>query len=252
MNGKNDTFELIERYLAGDLPPEEKAAFEERLLKEKALAEELEKQRLTHMATDIYAQLLTKEKIKTISQQVVNSKKRTRRLLSLAAAIAILIIAGGGYFFGSNNYSNQALAQKYFDVYPDRITTMGAITDVSIEQGMKAYNEKKFDDALDIFSSLPDTIEQYELIELYIGITRLGTDQVSAAINTLEQITNSGNQYAEAAQWYLALAYLENENPEAAIILLNKIVQDESFQSSNAERLLKNLNHPLRKFPGVN
>ena len=76
MNGKNETFELIERYLAGDLSPGEKASFEERLRMEKTLAEQLEKQRRTHKATDIYTQLQTIEKIKTIQQRVDNSKKQ--------------------------------------------------------------------------------------------------------------------------------------------------------------------------------
>jgi tetratricopeptide (TPR) repeat protein len=250
MDDDSNTFELIERFIAQDLSPEELLSFEERLRTDKFFAQEVENQRLTHKATDIYAQLKTKEKVKENYDAVLKSEKNNlRMILSIAAAISILIIAGFGYFAPAN-YSNQALADVSFEVYPDRISTMGTATDAQLAAGMKAYNEKDFEKAIELFSKLPDT-PQKNLINLYSGIAFMEINQFEKANTIFRQLTDSNSPQLEVARWYLALNYLKSNDLENAKLLLNQIVTAETYQSKNAAQLLKKLDNPLRKLPWV-
>lgn len=249
MDDNTYTFELIERYLSNDLSEEELRSFEERLKTDKVFAQEVENQRLTHKATDVFAQIKTKEKIKESYDAVLKSEKNNRRtLLRIAAAVVVLIIAGIG-FFAPSNYSNQALVDSNLETYPDRITTMGTTPDEQLAAGMKAYNEKDFEKALELFSQLPETLPEKDLVDLYSGIALIETNQFENAITIFQQMIDSNSPQTDVAQWYLALTYLQSNDIENAKSLLNKIVSQNGYQSKNAAQLLKKLDHPLRKLP---
>jgi hypothetical protein len=251
MDDNTNTFELIERYFAGDLLPQELESFEKRLKSDQSFAQEVENQRLTHKATDIYAQLKTIDKVKEKYNEILKSEKNNRRtFLSIAAAISILIIAGFGFLVPAN-YSNEALADAHFEVYSDRITTMGTSTDKQLAAGMQAYNETDFEKAITLFSNLPDTLAQKNLINLYTGIAFMETNQFEKAATIFRQLIDSNSPQLEVARWYLALNYLKSNDLENARPLLNQIAAAEAYQSKNAAKLLKKLDNPLRKLPWV-
>ncbi len=251
MDDNTYTFELIERYLAKDLSEEELSSFEKRLKTDESFSQEVDNQRLTHKATDIYAQLQTKEKVKESFDAVQQSEKYNRQtLLRIAAAILVLIIAGIG-FFAPRNYSNQSLADSNFETFPDRITTMGAASDDQIAAAMKAYNEKDFEKAIELFSGLPQNLPQNELISLYTAIAMMETNQFESAKSIFQQLIDAESAQSDVAQWYLALTFLKSNDTENAKSLLHQIVTQNGFQSKNASQLLKKLDNPLRKLPWV-
>ncbi len=251
MDDNTYTFELIERYLSNDLSPEELSSFNKRLESDKSFAQDVENQRLTHKASDIYSQLKTKEKVRESLNKVLESEKsKRRRLLSIAATIAILIITGFG-FIVSTNYSNQSLADANFDLYPDRITTMGNATDEQLAAGMKAYNEKEFEKVIELFSELPATLPESDFIKLYTAIAFMEINQIDSAKNIFQQLIDSKSTQADVAQWYLALAYLKSSDSENAKLLLQQIVIQKGFQSKKAAKILKKLESPLRNLPWI-
>ena len=251
MDDNTYIFELIERYLANELSQAELKSFEDRLKSDKNLAQKVENQKLTHKAADIYAQLKTKEKVKKQFDLVAKSRNNNRRnMLRIAAAILVLIIAGVALFVPAN-YSNQALADENFEAYPDRITTMGSSSDEQLATAMKAYNEKDFEKAIDLFSDLPEGITQKDLVQLYLGISMMETNQLENAKTKFQQLIDASSPQADAAEWYLALAFLQNNEIENAKSSLKQIVAQNGFQSKNAAQLLEKLDSPFRKLPWV-
>jgi len=251
MDDNTYTFELIERYLANDLSPEELSSFESRLKSDKSFEQEVENQRLTHKASDVFAQIKTKEKVKESYDAVLKTEKNNRRtLLRIAVAIVILIIAGFGFFIPAN-YSNQALADANFESYPDRITTMGITPGDQLSEAMKAYNENKFEKAIELFSKIPQPFLQQDLINLYTGISLMETNQFESATTIFQQLIDSESTQSDVARWYLALSYLQSSDIENAKSLLNQIVEQDGFQSKNAAKLLDKLENPLRKLPWI-
>ena len=76
MEHKKYTFEFFEKYLDGNLSDEDKKAFEVELSEDADLQTRLETHRQGRKASDVYAQIKTKEKVKNMSQQQRQAKKR--------------------------------------------------------------------------------------------------------------------------------------------------------------------------------
>ena len=243
------TFKFIERYLEGTLSPEELKAFQEELHVDEALAEAVEKQRLTHKATDLYAQLVTKEKVKGIHNKV---KRRTAgkriRVFSLAASVAILLVAGLGYQFTKTRYANENLVQMTFHPYPDRITTMGVGTEEILGQGMEAYKQGQWAEARALLATVPDSSNNFDAAQLYLGISAMQIREYDQAIPPLSRLVEKENAFSEAAQWYLALAYLGAGNEDLARAQLQAILKAQRYQHEEARKLLHDLDSFWRIF----
>ncbi len=240
MENEKYTFELIEQYLAGELEGEALRDFEAQLKSNPDLAKAVGEQRLTHKAVDIYAQIKTKEQVKSLHEQVRQGRRRQRTLMiPLAASIALLIAVGLWLFSGNNTPTTDELVAANFDLYPNRITTMGE-TDSLLAIAMEAYEEKEFETALRVFSEMPNDLPEAALIHLYGGVSYLGLHEPDNALLVLGRI-GEDSPYREAARWYEALAYLEKQQTEEARTVLEQIVQEGAFPGEKARILLGEL-----------
>ena len=141
----------------------------------------------------------------------------------------------------SSQYTDQALATNYLSPYPDRITAMGDHLDKEIEAAMRAYNHEDYQKALELFSNLPPDYAQIELIQIYKAICLLKLDESKAAINILNAIEGTSPLYTETVRWYLALAYLRDEQTMQARTILEQIHQSDGYQAEAAKQLLNKL-----------
>ncbi len=242
MDDSKYTFELIEQYLAGELEGEALLSFKEDLANDQALQAAVEQQRNTHKAVDIYAQIRTKDQVRALHEQVKLARRQQRRLvIPLAATIALLVAVGLWLFVGnsSTQVTPDELVAANFDLYPNRITTMGD-TDSLLAEGMSAYEEQDFETALRVFSAMPNDLPESDLIHLYGGISYLGLHEPDNGLLVLGRI-EEGSPYREAARWYEALAYLQKKEITQARTILEEIVQEEAYPGEKARQLLDNL-----------
>ncbi|GJM34946.1 MAG: hypothetical protein DHS20C18_39470 [Saprospiraceae bacterium] len=241
MDDTNNTFELIEQYLGGELKGEALQSFEERLASDPEFVVEVERQKMTHKVVDIYAQLKTKTQVEDLHAKAKHARKqRNIRIIPLAASIALIISLGIWFYPKDTQISNDDLVAANFDLYPDRITTMGNTPDSLLALGVSAYNHKDFNSALTIFSEIPNKHPQADLIHLYGGISYLGIHEPDNALLVLRRIKEN-SPYREAARWYQALAYLEKQDTEQVRTLLQEIVQEDAFPGEKARILLEEL-----------
>ena len=241
MNDRTYTFEEIAAYLAGELSEKERANFVQQIEQDEALAAQVEQQRLTHQAVDLYTQLRTKEEIKAIYKNIAQARRRPRRtILAVAASIAILVVAG--FLWQQSQQTTDLLASEYLTPYPDRLTNMSDDSGAQITAAMTAYNGGDYANAIPLFEALPDSLAQGELINLYLGISRLQEDQAGAAQASFANIS-SDSPYQEAAQWYLALSELALGKEKAARERLEAIVAAGNYPGPTAQELLDRLNN---------
>jgi predicted Zn-dependent protease len=109
-----------------------------------------------------------------------------------------------------------------------------------LQMGMAAYEAGRYAEAARLLdgyvSHNPDNSAR-----VYLGVAYLFSGQSKQAIPPLADVAQSPEPpIREAALWYLALAYLENNNSRAAVQALEAIPPD-GLYGSQAQELLKKL-----------
>jgi len=231
----NSTYsEQIMRYIDGEMTKEEKQEFEKELSGNEALKVELENRQLAKMAVVSFG---LKEKVGSIHQQMMNELKKetpvksinkVRRIVRYSVAIAasiILIFLGiEGYDFYRLN-PNQLFADNY-TTYELATTRDGQTAESSIE---KAYREKNFTEVIRLNSNSVLSVKDIFLI----GMSYLETNDLVKAISSYQVVIadkadDQNSVLKDAAEYYLALAYLKNRDFDQAIELMNKIYDNSS------------------------
>lgn len=106
--------------------------------------------------------------------------------------------------------------------------------------GMLAYKEKQYKEAIELLQQL-DIEQDPPYAKLYLGVSQLLYGVEKQAIQTLEPIEQAENPHLiHLTRWYLAMAYLEADNPQQAIPLLKKLERHISY-SGKAQKILETL-----------
>jgi tetratricopeptide (TPR) repeat protein len=162
-----------------------------------------------------------------------------------ASTVAIILSSlVGGYFWAESAGLFASRTQKIARTVLQPLENVlflpnngQALTD--FQSGMAAYDAGRYDEAarlLDVYvSRTPDNAAR-----VYLGVARLKSNQSKEAIPPLADAAQSPEPpIQEAALWYLALAYLENNNASAAIQALEAIPADGIYGAQAGELLGK-------------
>ncbi len=131
-------------------------------------------------------------------------------------ALLVLIVIGASIWTLSQKPSTgPALAQKYLTHFEP------PAPEGKDSPGLKLYRAKKYKKALPILkknkSNLPQDSTEALQFQTYIGICQLYIEDVPAAISSLLPLVKmKKNPLSQEVHWYLALAYLMNEEKEKA------------------------------------
>jgi hypothetical protein len=252
--------ELIDKYLGGELKPEEKAAFERRLSTETALSEQvtLHRQITASFKSSGRASLLamleeedanmpayqevTEEQNKP-EAKVIAFNNGSRQMYYWAAAVILLLLVPF-IFIIRNNTAPDRLAGKYFQPYENEwVPANGDTADLSTK-AMKHYENENYALALPILEKMlgSNTSDEAE-VQFYKGNSHLALNHPKDAITCFAAVLSMpANKYTEEAQWYLALSYIKAEDKVKAKDLLNTIVETENHPfHKDATELLKKL-----------
>ena len=249
-------FDQIERYLNGEMPESERQSFEQEMAQNPELAEEVRLQRFEEDAIglmiedDLLAKIKQIGKEKEAGIQLVSKKNKSflqLRWVQLAAAASVLLIAVFAiYNLSSSQLSAPELAALSYD---QRVPNFSSIrtTDADEQEEYNKYsayitNKEK--------QSMPETIrffsEQKSLDALYkVGHAYLLNSDFTQAIESFTAYLSTASKTDrdfKSASFYLALAYLGNNNASTAQSILSEIKAnpDHIFQK-DAEDILKKL-----------
>lgn len=255
---ENPQLLLLEQYLDGALPPEERKAFEAQLATDPELARELRLHEAARAALTLQGVIDHRTRFYQRGRQMLFWKKWQWKIqdafgqifapmnsegnsqprwgliggLALATALLILFIAQPGLFFpdtpGTPSFQiipkEQAIAayQTHFKRYDLNSTLGNGDTDTLFQNAQAAYTAGNCNAALEALAPLLNdaSFERRPLALLLQGTCLLDLGKAPAAIETLQQIPPAAARLHEEAQWYIALAYLaQSENEEASEIL---------------------------------
>ncbi len=217
-----DNIDNIEKYLKGQLTAEEEKAFREQLKNDKAFRDEV-------LATTLLIKQMkqqNQEKEHAIleeSRKLAIARARRRwiyRISSIAAALIIGFFAVKPIYF--NYKSGQMISQNYAQWSPR-------------EEGATSRGEVQAGDNV-----------VAELTELFDNVGK-GKDMKNTTNRLEKALQKSATnydyyQYSDDIIWYLALAYIQNNQFSEARTELNKIIQSgDSYYLEKAKKLYKEI-----------
>jgi hypothetical protein len=244
--------EKIQSFVAGDMDEASRKSFlsetardaeaKEELAFSKSLSRALQNREMV-AASLIISQVVAEEGFPPPSAPPAPSSGRTWMGLGAAALVVLLGWFGYQWSSGTGFFSSEAKELAASTLRPLEnvlfLPSQGAgLTD--LQAGMAAYDAGKYEDAARLLSayerSRPD-----QAVQVYLGVSLLFSDRSADAVRPLAEASMSPEPpVQEAACWYLALAYLAQDKPDAAQQALSRIPADGIF-GAQAQTLLTQL-----------
>lgn len=176
-----------------------------------------------------------KDRLKQVEQEEAKVV-RIRRFpaWSWAVGLALLVGLSAWLFMQIKPEDTAQIALNYFEPMPNTLapTIRGTVPTESLAKALYWYDTGQYAKASEALSAqqIP------EEADIYLGVSYLAQSRLAEAIETLE------NSTAPAAQWYLALAYLQQQETEKGVALLKEIERSEGHSfSAKASSLLRDL-----------
>ncbi len=231
MNENSANTEILIRYLDGELQGEELEILKINLANDQSIREEFENLQLARKAAWRFG---LKSKINDIHSDMMleikdHGPKRVRviRMLvqtSLRVAAVLIVLVGLSGLYQYFTTSPEKLFSENYQPYTIRAMRGESNNSTLLEK----YRMGKMDSVILEFNSLnAPKPEEYILA----GIAFLENNQPEKAIKTLKELiqknTVSQTDYFEDdAEYYLAMSYLKNREPEKALPIFEKIQAD--------------------------
>jgi tetratricopeptide (TPR) repeat protein len=190
-----------------------------------------------------------RNKLNDISKQIVTIKAKPalRKYITYvtsAAAVVILLIAGTLILnLNSKSVDNQAYA-GLFQPYEAVSVTRGPAEDEDKirNTAIDLYNQGDFLQAGNLLDAIIEKGETSKLIRVYAGACALQNGDPDKGIEYLANWDATEPTFIDA-QWFLAGCYLNKNEWEKALGILEKLVSDEYFKNYPypAEKLVRKL-----------
>lgn len=244
-------------YVLDLLSLEEKIAFEEKIAQKPSLQAEValqhqlllviegtEDQRLKKMLQD--EQLQINQEKATSNTSLSTSTWKNRRWWVILITIFALLLAY--LFWQTQQRSNvEKIYATYFQPYDNVIVStvrQGGSSTVppEVTEAFQNYEAGNYSAALAAFNQL-NVEQQTSNYQFYKALTLIALDNAKLAIPILKNlIQDTDTQFQEHARWYLALAYLQEENIEQAISTLEVLLSSNPvIFKDKAMKLLQDL-----------
>jgi len=250
-------YEQIEKYIKGELSPIELQSFEQELagnssLKDEvALYKDVNKTLSTHfkyeeednaMKTTLdqlgkkyasgYKDANEGSSILEKEQAAGNEKTIIRRLLPLATLAA----AASVLFFLFNPFQGSTFDAFYKPYKASFSQVRGDDSSKDLANAEKAYGSKDFETVVELTAKYPDDINA----QMAKGGAEMELKNYAAAIATFKKIASKPSTYQNTANWYLALAYVKQNETEKAKTVLQQVPSGSNY-FDKAQQLLKKL-----------
>lgn len=263
-----DIQDKIDRYLRDEMSPCEKADFEKEMSSDALLAKEVAEQQLIVEAVRKVGDQRSIGLLKSLSEEelkdILSHKNdaqpaRPHSIIRWMVYGTMAAAAVFALFFLADVFKpeeqGQQLYAAYFEAAPNEYATVSRgipemnrfdePTQKIIIDAFGLYDQKEYKKALQRFLEATKNIVPGDSPELffYISICQLETGRIKDAIGNLEKLNILDNSYPyhQDVDWYLALAYLKNEQIDKATDILTNIVQDNGYYEDYAKKILKKL-----------
>ncbi len=187
-----------------------------------------------------------KHGVKPPGAELEKRKGRTIYLwIGAVAAAVVLLFLAYPLFFNASEADYQQLADNYLqqDFFQNQEISKGD-QDIEILEfnAATAYNNKEFEIAIDNYEKIVETEAAKDHHIFFLGLSYLYTGNYPETIGILSNYVENDTRssFKQEAPWFLALAYVKNNEPEKARPFLEQ-VKNGTWNRQKAIQLLKKL-----------
>ncbi len=255
----SQTEAYIERYLSGEMTAQEKQTFEDLLIQDELLREELRLQQKAHQVIFTAGREEMRKEIASVWEEVKAEDTATRILpfmtsrqyIFAGAAVIALLIATIILW----QQQQPRLHQKIYQELAENAKIPPGVVDLSLTFRMgesksdiktpeftEAYNhyhEKRYNQAASQFLAMLTEYPESDTVRFMTGISLLKGEAPADAIPYFESLQTkeaSASEMKEKVAWNLGLAYLSAGRLEEAVIHLKPFVNAKNKEQANAAR----------------
>jgi tetratricopeptide (TPR) repeat protein len=238
MNENFTNRDILIQYLDGELEGDQLISIKEKITADKNLSAELESLRLTRAAVKTYglkksiASVHT-EMMKELNHQTATPVIRMKKILQYGLRIAavLILIAGSTLMYQYFTATPGKLFNNNFEAY-QLSEVRGNANNNLLET---AYKNGRLKEVIALFKQLPDPHPQDYFLQANAALRLHDAAAAIASFEKLQQInkTNNTNFYEEDTEYFLGLAYLDNNQPAMALLFFEKIRADKGHPYHN-------------------
>jgi predicted Zn-dependent protease len=171
--------------------------------------------------------------------------RRTLGGRALVATVLIFIALAAVIWFARQN-SSPTSPEAFFSPHPNtyiKLEKDGTASEKLLMEAFQAYEDGAYQKAFDLFRQLASPSDPYRYNDLlfYRANTLIALNRSAEAIPMLELIIQvNETSHLTSAKWFLALAYLMNDQETKAKPLLEEVAKTPAYKGK-AEKLLASL-----------
>jgi hypothetical protein len=247
---KEFDYDMINRYVDGEMNAEELIAFETAMQQDADLKNEV------GLLIDVNSTLKTKlhpgdnemalrNSLQEMNEEFFLNKPEHAKIISLnsrrkwmTAIAAVFII--GLMLTVWQPWKKEDLYNQYAAIQMPGTIERGTAADSLLKLAVENFNNKKFAEAIPSFEAVLKDSGQNAFVQYYYAIALLQNDQVEKSRTQLTELYNGSSLFKYDASFYMALSYLKEKNKPACKDWLNKIPAD-AGPYGKAQELLKKM-----------
>ncbi len=247
----DNSYEYIDNYFNQKLSAEEAMQFERKITEDKNFAGEVAfylaakqalKEEVMAEKKEWFRQLLQQNSSFTNMGQ--NGRVKKMWVYRIAAAAAVLIcVFFAWHFFFSKSASPQQMADSFINENLKPLPVTMGIERNSIQDGLRLYNEEKYDSAIQQFETIIQNDTTNFSAKKYLGIVYLRLGNYDKALLYFRQLENY-SLFSNPAIFYQALTLMKRNLPgdkQKAKQLLQQVVDKDLEGKETAKQWLKKL-----------
>jgi tetratricopeptide (TPR) repeat protein len=183
---------------------------------------------------------LNKEIHRTVTARMTHNPNW---LVYYSIAALFLLFFVSIFYFIDRPPSYGHLYAEYFKPYPNTIPTVrGEESAGSLESAMAEYENEQYKESLSILQYLLKSEPANDTASFYAGISSLCLNDPQTAVVYLQTVaSNRKSDFIDQAGWYLGLAFLKENNIQAAKICFEKLSSNNGNFKGRSTELLHRL-----------
>lgn len=230
-----DKEQLLERYFENQLSQEENVLFQNYLDTDVSFAEDFAFQNNVKQAITLNERAELKQQLQSFE------KPKAKSFKIWYAAASVVLLCGLGYYFTQNTATS--VYDDFYQTYPNVVapTVRGENAADIKSEAFYEYDSGNYEKSLTLFSKIYET-DKDDYALFYKALSQMELQKTTEAIATFKQFDlGKNNAFTPFVKWYLALAYLKENQEEKAIPLLKSLSETQNPQQEMAQKLLKEL-----------
>ncbi|MGH7598248.1 MAG: tetratricopeptide repeat protein [bacterium] len=178
--------------------------------------------------------------IETVTEALATPRHNLRLAYVVASVLFVGIVS---VLYLGRQTANEKLFVEYYQTYPNVAPSVrGELTEGKLQNAMQQYDAGNFKAALKLLQEILAAEPDNAAANFYAGVAYLKVEDSERAVTGLQKvITLNDPKFSEPAEWYLALAFLQQDDLEKTRAMLEAIIATEHLYKEQAAKLLERL-----------